>query len=371
MMKESFSSIKDTRQQSQVRHDLYEIIAMTIAGVIGNCDGWDEIEDFCRSKEVWLREHMKLELEHGIPSETTFARVWGRIDPEAFKRCFTEWTSQVQEKLTGEIISIDGKTIRGSKSEGRKPIHMISAWATEQELVLGQMCVEEKTNEIPTVPLLLNLLDISGCIVTADAMSCQREIAKKITDGKGDYVLSLKENQPTLYEYAETYFKDALEHPQWYPEMTSCETVDKGHGRIEKRTYYLSSDLSGLENAKDWSGLAGIGVVCSRVTTGEVVSSEIRYAITSMNSVDAFAHAMRKHWGIENGLHYCLDVSFNEDHSRIRKDHAPDNLAVVRHFALSALKQLPEPKRASIKRKRKICAYDLDLLAAAVDLILL
>ena len=369
-MKESFSSIADTRQQSQVRHDLYEIIAMTIAAVIGNCDGWDEIEDFCHSKETWLREHMGLKLEHGIPSERTFARVWGRIDPEAFKRCFSEWTNQVHEKITGEIISIDGKTVCGSKSEARKPIHMISAWATEQELVLGQMCVEEKTNEIPTVPLLLELLDINGCIVTADAMSCQRGIVKKIIDGKGDYVLSLKENQPTLYEYAETYFKDAIEHPQWYPEMTSCETVDKGHGRIERRTYYLSADLSGLENIEDWAGLAGIGMVCSHVTTGDVESSEIRYAITSLHSVDAFAHAMRKHWSIENGLHYCLDVSFNEDHSRIRKDHSPDNLAVVRHFALSALKQIPEPKRASIKRKRKICAYDLNLLASAVDLIL-
>ena len=370
-MKESFSSIADTRQQSQVRHDLYEIIAMTIAAVIGNCDGWDEIEDFCHSKEAWLREHMKLELEHGIPSETTFARVWGRIDPDAFKRCFTEWTNRVHEKISGEIISIDGKTVRGSNSEEHKPIHMISAWAAEQELVLGQKCVEEKTNEIPTVPLLLELLDISGCIVTADAMSCQREITRKITDSEGDYVLGLKENQPTLYEYAETYFSEALEHPQWYPEMTTCETVDKGHGRIEKRTYYLTPDLSGLANINDWPGLAGIGMVYSHVTTGEVETSEIRYAITSLKDVDVFAHAMRTHWSIENGLHYCLDVSFNEDHSRIRKDHAPDNLAVVRHFALSALKQLPEPKRASIKRKRKLCAYDLDLLASAVDLILL
>ena len=370
-MRESFQGITDTRQQAQVRHDLYEIIAMTIAAVIGNCDGWDEIEDFCNSKEEWLREHMKLELEHGIPSETTFSRVWGQIDPEAFKRCFSEWTNRVREKLTGEVISIDGKTVRGSKSDGRKPIHMISAWATEQELVLGQMCVAEKTNEIPTVPLLLKLLDISGCIVTADAMSCQREITKAIKDGEGDYVLSLKENQPTLYEYAETYFKDALENPQWYPEMTSYETVDKGHGRIEKRTYYLSPDLSGLENIEDWAGLAGIGMVCSHVSTGKTEFSEIRYAITSLKSVDIFARAMRKHWSIENGLHYCLDVSFNEDHSRIRKDHAPDNLAVVRHFALSALKQLPAPKRASIKRKRKICAYDLDLLSSALDLILL
>ena len=220
MMKESFSSITDTRQQSQVRHELYEIIAMTIAAVIGNCDGWDEIEDFCRGKEKWLREHMGLKLEHGIPSETTFARVWGQIDPEAFKRCFQEWTNQVHQKISGEIISIDGKTVSGSRSEERRSIHMISAWVTEQEFVLGQMCVEEKTNEIPTVPLLLDLLDVSGCIVTADAMSCQREIARKITDGKGDYVLSLKENQPMLYEYADTYFKDALEHPQWYPEMT-------------------------------------------------------------------------------------------------------------------------------------------------------
>ena len=371
MMKESFSKIRDTRKHAQVRHDLYEIIAMTIAAVIGNSDGWDEIEDFCQSKEKWLSEHMGLKLEYGIPSGTTFARVWGQINPNAFRECFTQWTKRVHEKLSGEVISIDGKSICGSKSKKRRPIHMISAWVTEQEMVLGQMCVEEKTNEIPTVPLLLELLDISGCIVTADAMSCQREIAKKIIAGKGDYVLSLKENQPTLHEYAETYFKDALAHPQWYPEMTTCETVDKGHGRIEKRTYYLSSDLSGLENAADWSGLSGFGMVHSHVTVGENESSEIRYAITSLRNVEQFAHAWRKHWGIENGLHYCLDVSFNEDHSRIRTDHAPENLAVVRHFALSALKQLPEPKRASIKRKRKICAYDLNFLSSAVDLILL
>ena len=202
-------------------------------------------------------------------------------------------------------------------------------------------------------------------------MNCQREIAKKITDGEGDYVLSLKENQPTLYEYAETYFRDALEHPQWYPEMRSCETLDKGHGRIEKRTYYLSPELSGLEKAQNWPGLAGIGMVYSHVTMGETKSFEVRYAITSLKSVSAFAYAMRNHWGIENGLHHCLDVSFHEDRSRIRKDHSPDNLAVVRHFALSALKQLPLSERFSVKRRRKVCAYDLDLLASAVDLILL
>ena len=182
MMRESFSGIKDARQQAQVRHDLFEVIAMTIAAVIGNCDGWDEIEDFCVSKEAWLREHMGLKLEHGIPSDMTFARIWSRIDPDAFKKCFTQWVNQVHTKITGEVISIDGKTVRGSKSYTRKPIHMISAWVSEQELVLGQMCVAEKTNEITTVPLLLELLDINGCIVTADAMSCQREIAKKITD---------------------------------------------------------------------------------------------------------------------------------------------------------------------------------------------
>ena len=167
------------------------------------------------------------------------------------KKCFTEWTKQVHEKLDGEIISIDGKTIRGSRDKNQRPIHMISAWLGEQELVLGQMIVEEKTNEITTIPLLPELLDINGCIVTADAMSCQREIAKKITHGKGDYVLSLKENQPTLYEYAQTYFDDALKNPQWYPEIQSYETLDKGHGRIERRRYYLTSDLAGLANAKE------------------------------------------------------------------------------------------------------------------------
>lgn len=370
-MRESFSNLTDTRQQAQVRHELYDVIAMTIAAVIGNSDGWDEIEDFCISKEEWLREHMGLKLEHGIPSESTFARIWSRIDPEAFRKCFSKWTSRVHEKVIGEVISIDGKTVRGSRSDTRNPIHMISAWVSEQQMVLGQQCVEEKTNEITTVPLLLKLLDISGCIVTADAMSCQRDITKAIIDGEGDYVLRLKENQPMLYEYAETYFKDALENQQWYPEMTSCETVDKGHGRIEKRTYYLSPDLSGFEARREWPGLSCIGMVRSQISKGEKETVEMHYAITSLKDVKEFARALRAHWSIENGLHYCLDISFNEDHSRIRKDNAPDNLAVVRHFALSALKQIQIPKRASIKRKRKICAYDLDLLAAALDVILL
>lgn len=371
MMREYFEALEDRRQQAQVRHELYEIIAMTIAGVIGNCDGWDEIEDFCNGKIDWLKEHMGLKLEHGVPSEATFARVWSLIDPKAFEKCFSLWVKEVHEKIANEVISIDGKTVRGSRRENKKPIHMISAWASGQQLVLGQRSVEEKTNEITTVPLLLELLDIKGCIITADAMSCQREIAKRITEGEGDYVLSLKENQPALYEYAKDYFEDALRNPQYYPEINRCETIEKGHGRIEKRTYYLSANLSGLAMAKEWPGLTGIGMCCTSVRKGETESLEIRYAITSLKNVEMFAHALRTHWSIENGLHYCLDVSFNEDHSRIRKDHAPENLAVVRHFALSALKQLPTPKRASIKRKRKICAFDTHLLASAVDLILL
>lgn len=274
---------------------MYEIIAKTIAVVIGNCDGWDEIEDCCKSKEAWLREHMGLKLEHGIPSEMTFARVWGRIGPDAFKKCFTQWANRVHEKVAGEIVSIDRKTVYGSKSDKRKPIHMVSAWVSEQEVVLGQLCAEEKTNENTTGPLLLVLLDISGCIVTADAMSCQRDITKKIVDREGDYVLRLKENQPTLYEYAQTYFRDALENQKWYPEMTSCETIDKEHGRIEKRTYYLSSDLSGLDIAKDWSGLQGIGLVCLHVVVGETEPLELRYAITSLKSVEAFSCAIRTH----------------------------------------------------------------------------
>lgn len=238
-------------------------------------------------------------------------------------------------------------------------------------MVLAQRSVDEKTNEITTVLLLLEILDITGCIITADAMCCQREIVQQITQNKGDYVLSLKENQPALYEYAQTYFEDAVAHPQWYQEMTFCETINKEHGRIEKRSYYLSSDLSGLESVREWAGLASIGMVRSHILKGESETIETRYAITSLDNVEVFARALRSHWSIENGLHYSLDVSFNEDHSRIRKDNAPENMAVVRHFALSALKQLTFPNAASIKRKRKICAYDLNVLSSALNLIFL
>lgn len=370
MMKESFKGLTDTRKQAFVRHEMYDIVAMTIAAVIGNCDGWDEIEDFCNGKEEWLREHMGLKLEHGIPSADTLARIWGRIEPEEFRKCFTLWVNGIHERTAGEIISIDGKTLCGSRDQNQKPIHMISAWASQQQLVLGQRSVEEKTNEIPTVPLLLAMLDISGCIVTADAMSCQKETVRKVIDGKGDYVISLKENQPTLHEYAAVYFDDALRNRHLYPEMSTITTTDKGHGRLEVRTYYLTTDLSGIENLQDWPGLAGIGMVKTRVMTGDTESEDVRFAITSMSDVTQFSNALRTHWSIENSLHYSLDISFNEDHSRIRTDHAPENMAVIRHFAISALKQLPSPKNASIKRKRKLCAYDNDLLASAIALIL-
>ena len=371
MMRESFSSLTDERKQAFVRHDMFDIIAMTIAAVIGNCDGWDEIEDFCNGKAEWLKKHMGLTLEHGIPSADTLARIWGKIKPEEFRKCFTLWVNGIHERTSGEIVSIDGKTLCGSREQNQKPIHMISAWASQQQLVLGQRSVEEKSNEIPAVPLLLAMLDISGCIVTADAMSCQRETARKVIDGQGDYVFSLKENQPALYEYAKVYFDDALKNRQSYPEMTSKTTTDKGHGRLETRTYYLTTDLSGIESLSDWPGLTAVGMVKSRVMKGDTETEDIRYAITSLSDVAQFSSAMRTHWSIENSLHYSLDISFNEDHSRIRTDHAPENMAVIRHFAISALKQLATPKNASIKRKRKLCAYDSDLLASAIVLILL
>ena len=302
MMRESFSSLTDERKQAFVRHDMFDIIAMTIAAVIGNCDGWDEIEDFCNGKAEWLKEHMGLTLEHGIPSADTLARIWGKIKPEEFRKCFTLWVNGIHERTSGEIVSIDGKTLCGSREQNQKPIHMISAWASQQQLVLGQRSVEEKSNEIPAVPLLLAMLDING--------------------------------------------------------------------RLETRTYYLTTDLSGIESLSDWPGLTAVGMVKSRVMKGDTETEDIRYAITSLSDVAQFSSAMRTHWSIENGLHYSLDISFNEDHSRIRTDHAPENMAVIRHFAISALKQLAAPKNASIKRKRKLCAYDSDLLASAIALIL-
>jgi len=367
-----FSDLKDERQGMKVQHDLLEIIAMTIISVAADCDGWDEIEDFCLQYEDWLKEVVGLTMPNGVPSADTFERIWQRLDSKEFKRSFRRWAESIRIKIAGEVISIDGKTSRGSEEDEKKAVHMVSAWLSEQKIVLGQIAVPEKTNEITAVPELIKMLDIGGCIITADAMSCQKAIVAEIIRKKADYVIGLKGNQSGMLEYAELLYEGIRNDPGLY-EVKSIVTRDRGHGRQEVRTYYLSTELSGLHQLKEWKGLKAIGMVHSIVTdikTGEVTEA-YRYYITSLTDIEAFARAVREHWGIEASLHHVLDVSFQEDASKIRKDNAPDNMAVIRHFVIGALKYLPVRKNnVSARRKRKMCGRNPDLLLQALELIL-
>ncbi len=361
MLKEHLAGLTDDRQSGKVKHNLLEIVVMTICAVIAGCDVWEDIFDYCRVKENWFRESLHMSLKHGIPSHDTIQRVWSMIHPDEFERCFRSWVAAVCQKVEGEIVNIDGKTIRRSGNGGKIPIHMVSAWANAQRLVLGQIATEEKSNEITAVPKLLEMLDIAGCIVTADAMSCQKEIAKTIEKKGADYVLALKENQPLLYRETKEYFQAALREPQNYPAIKKTQTFDKGHGRIETRSYYLSGEIDWYADKEKWSGLAGLGMVCSRVEINGQISEDFRYYITSLTDIEAFSKAVRKHWGIENSLHWCLDMTFREDYSRIRKDHSAENMAVVRHIALNILQNFPA--KISLARKRRRCSYDEDFFA--------
>ena len=367
-----FCDLKDERQGMKVQHNLLEIVTMTIIAVAADCDGWDEVEDFCLQYEDWLRKVVGLSMPNGVPSADTFERIWQRLDSKEFKRSFRRWAESIRVKIKGEVISIDGKTSRGSGDDETKAVHMVSAWLSEQKMVLGQIAVPEKTNEITAVPELIKMLDIGGCILTADAMSCQKTIVAEIVRKKADYVIGLKGNQSGLLEYAELLYEGIRKEPGLY-EVKSIVTRDKGHGRQEVRTYYLSTELSGLHQQKEWKGLKAIGMVHSVITdikTGEATEA-YRYYITSITDIEAFARAVREHWGIEASLHHVLDVSFQEDASKIRKDNAPDNMAVIRHFVIGALKYLPVRKNnVSAKRKRKMCGRNPDLLLQALELIL-
>jgi len=354
MLQHYFETISDPREPWKIDHNLHEIIAMTVCAVVSGCEIWEDIVDFCRVKEAWFKEKLKLELRNGIASHDTFQRVFQLIDPAEFEACFLAWIGAIAQKTDGEIISIDGKTVCGSRDAKSKAIHMVSAWGNANQLVLGQLRVDEKTNEITAIPTLLDLLDIKGCIVTIDAMGAQREIAGRIIEKGADFVLALKGNQTSLHEDVAFYFEQ---------EKIPCGvcTREKGHGRIEKREYFLETDIGWIKQRHDWQGLQAIGAVRSHVEEKGVVRCETRYFITSLTDAKTFAKAVRGHWGVENSLHWVLDVVFREDASRTRKDNSAENFSVVRRIALNMLRGYPA--NMSLARKRRRCMYDADFMA--------
>ena len=365
MFAEYFGDLTDTRQAGKIKHNFLEIVVMIVCAVIAGCEVWEDIADYCRVKQDWFKERLHMKLENGVPSHDTMQRVWGMIEPEEFESCFRSWVSSVCRTTEGEIISIDGKTLRRSGGGQKSPLHMVSAWANQSQLVLGQVSTDEKSNEITAVPQLLDALDMKGCIVTADAMSCQKGITAKLAEKEADCVLGLKDNQPNLKKDVKEFFEDALMYPKKFPEVQHFHTADKGHGRIEVRDYYLTDDLEWMQDKENWTSLNGLGMVVSRETTGETTTQERRYYISSLKDVNPFAKAVRAHWGVENSLHWCLDMTFHEDYSRMRKDHTAENMAVVRHIALDVLKL--HPAKMSVARKKRRCSYDDAFLAEVLS----
>jgi predicted transposase YbfD/YdcC len=287
------------------------------------------MEEFGRDREEWLRGF--LELPNGIPDSDTFRRVLERGEPGALARCLNEWLDAARE--SGRQVRLDGKTICGSGNLSHKAYHVVSAWVGENALTLGELAVDEKSNEITAIPELLDMIDIEGDVVSSDAMGCQKEIAKKIVDKGADYVLALKGNQTSLHDDVKLYFEKLHKKRDF-------ETLEKGHGRIEKREYFLETDIAWLEQKSCWEGLAAIGAVRARVEEKGSVRCETRYFITSLTDAGDFANAVRGHWSIENQLHWVLDVVFREDASRARKDNSPLNLNVLRKVSLSVLKRI-------------------------------
>jgi predicted transposase YbfD/YdcC len=348
---EHFSDLKDPRDDKNKKHQLLDILFLVIAAVISGAEGWEAIEAFGQEKLNWLRKYFPF--ANGVPSHDCIRMVMISLSPKALQGCFARWMQAVVEVAQGEVVAIDGKTIRRSfdRAGGLGPIHMVSAWAKGKGVCLGQVKTDEKSNEITAIPALLGLLELRGCIVTLDAMGCQREIAEKIRQHRADYVLAVKANQKELHEAIEDYFETAQQAGYRAVALERVEEVDSGHGRVEVRRYELVGDLSTLPKPEQWKDLQGIArVECERHMDGQV-SSEVRYYITSFGQkVGRLAEAVRGHWGIENSLHWVLDVTFREDDSRLRTGYGAQNFAVIRHIALNLLKR--EPSKGSLKRKR-------------------
>ncbi|MEM9949863.1 MAG: ISAs1 family transposase [Cyanobacteria bacterium P01_D01_bin.36] len=357
-----FASLEDPRTLYLVEHPLLDIMALTICAVICGAETWEGIEAYGHSKSAWLRTF--LSLPNGIPSHDTIARVFALLEPTQLQQCFVSWVKSIAELSLGEVVSLDGKSARHSydTGQGKGAIHMVSAWASENQLVLGQVKVADKSNEITAIPKLLKLLDVQGCIVTIDAMGTQTDISKQIIDQGADYVLSLKGNQHHLHEDVAQLFDWAQKTQFKDIEHEAFQTIDKGHGRIEIRRYWLLEQVEHLENADRWEGLKRVGMVeAERRVAGKPTTREQRYYLVSLDGgVKRFAQAARKHWGVENNLHWSLDVIFGEDDSRIRKGHAPENMTVMRKIALNLLAK--ESSKGSKKTKRLKAGWDNDFL---------
>lgn len=359
-IKHHFSKLKDPRINRHKKHRLLDIIIVALCAVLCGAKDWQQVEAFGRLRLEWLRRF--IELANGVPSHDTFERVFDRVHPSAFHRCFQKWVAALAEKLDVKHIAIDGKTVRGSGWNQLGPLHLVSAWATEHHLSLGQVATAAKSNEITAIPELLELLDLHGAIVTIDAMGCQKDIASKIVDRGGNYLLVAKDNQPTLVDNIRKAVGEALEtnfHGRRYDQFS---TEDKGHGRVEKRHYTILIDPPGIDPKEEWKDLRVVGMVVRERQVGEAEPTmEASYFISNIvKSAKTYAKVLRNHWGIENNLHWQLDVTLAEDANRFTKRNGVQNLALLRKIALMMLKR--HPSKQSLAGKQWNAALNPEFL---------
>src|SRR3954470_20524474 len=353
-----FAELTDPRIDRSRPHELLDIIAIAICAVVAGADSWDDIEDFGNAKLAWLGTF--LGLPNGIPSHDTFRRLFERLDPDEFQRGFLGWIGALHEATERQVIAIDGKALRPSfdRAKGKSALHMVHARATANHLLLGQVAVDEKSNEITAIPVLLKMLGISGAIVTIDAMGCRKEIARTIRGRKADYILALKANHERLFEQVVAFWDRACARLMKGPDIGYDRERSEGHGRDEFRRCWATSDLSWLEGREEWEGLKSVVMIEAGRFVGDKLSVETRYYLSSLeNDAKLLNDSVRSHWGVENSLHWVLDVTFQEDRSRIRKENAPENFGLLRRLALCLLKQEPSSKR-SIKGKRLRASWD-------------
>ena len=357
LIEDHFAELTDPRRREGT-YPLINIVVIAICAVICGADDFVAIAQFGRTKKKLLGRF--LDLSAGIPSHDRFNAILGAIKPAEFEKCLLSWITALHELTAGQVVAIDGKTLRRSfdKASNKSAIHMVSAWATANHISLGQVVVDQKSNEIIAIPKLLEIIEISGCLVTIDAMGCQVAIAQAILDQKADFVLAVKGNQPTLHDGIRDFFLDQMEDDFARTKVSRYETHEKGHGRLETRYYFVCAVPAGLPDAGRWPGLKAIGIAINNTMQNGTETSEVRYYILSKKlSARRFATAVRSHWSIENNLHWQLDVTFNEDQSRIRKGHADTNFSILRRAALSLLKN-NTTKNVGIKNKRLLAALD-------------
>jgi predicted transposase YbfD/YdcC len=353
-----FGNLPDPRIDRCKLHTLTDIVTIAVCALISNADGAEDIAAYGRAKEPLLRRF--LALSHGIPSHDTFERVFARRDPSAFQRCFLEWVAHLRSKFPAEVVAIDGKTARGTRDApiDLAPLHMVSAWAAANALVLGQLRTPSKSNEITAIPLLLDILDIQGCIVTIDAMGCQTAIVEKIVEKNADYVITCKGNQGHLHVDIKTLFTHHFQETNELTDLTYHQTLDEHHGRREVREYWSTAQLGSLRGKERWSGLQSVAMIRSQRQTSKGITTETRYLISSLpNDAQRIGQAVRTHWTIENQLHWVLDVVFHEDDSRLRSGNAAHNIAIIRHMTMNMLRQETSFKK-SIRQKRLRAGWD-------------